>query len=46
MGGRPSGIVGNVAVELPRPRERLSRRFADYHLRLRQMLEEGLAARA
>ena len=42
LGGRPSTVAGQLSVDLPRPRDRLSPDFARLHLELREMLEQGL----
>ena len=42
MGGRPSTLVRDLAIDLTRPRDRLSPKFAQCHLDLRRTLEVGL----
>ena len=42
MGGRPSTLVRDLAIDLTRPRDRLAPAFAQCHLDLRHMLEAGL----
>ena len=42
MGDRPSRIVGEMAIDLRRPRKRLSEGFSRHLRQLCRLLEEGL----
>ncbi len=41
MGGMPGRVIGDVALELPHPRERVSQPFVEALLHIRQVIADG-----